>query len=283
MPRLIAYDRVIDSAVPLPGALSADNARDPDWAVSLECSDNVPPFTRGCRWNDQCLTWSLNPAEQHLVMDRQLSLQTFGPVNGQAVSENAIANGLPALSWIAGAIVLHAAAVVMPQCHSAIAIVAPSGGGKSTLLNQLMRAGAILLADDTLVLRREGSRWIGSGLPGGWFMRVDGQIERGFVTAPAGRSRQRAPVAAILALTLADDGQLPCLQRQRGIAALSLLLAHRHRPQVPRAMGNEASYLPSLAAIAAELPIYGLTRQRGRIRLTDAELAAMADLANDER
>lgn len=45
---------------------------------------------------------------------------------------------------------LHAAAVVTPA--GAVAITAPSGGGKSTLLAELLRRGLPLLADDIVVL-----------------------------------------------------------------------------------------------------------------------------------
>lgn len=282
MPQLIAYDRVIDSAIALPGALAAETGLLPDWRIATAQQDDVPPFAAGCIWQEGQLVWSINPAEQHLVADGQLTVQTFGTAEQRSVSENAIANGLPALAWMAGDVVLHAAAVVMPGCRAAIAIMARSGGGKSTLLNEMMKAGGSLLADDTMVLRWQDGGWIGSGLPGGWFMRMEGQADRDFVMVPAGRSLRTAPVAAILALGLSDDAPETVLAGQPPIAALNLLLEHRHRPQVPRAIGREASYLNTLAAIATRVPIYTVTRQRGRICLTDAELAAMANLAKEE-
>lgn len=49
---------------------------------------------------------------------------------------------------------LHAAAVATPQRDGAIAITAPMGGGKSTLLSELLRRGLPLIADDVVVLRR---------------------------------------------------------------------------------------------------------------------------------
>jgi hypothetical protein len=49
---------------------------------------------------------------------------------------------------------LHAAAVVAPD--GAIAITAASGGGKSTLLSELLSRGLALLADDVLVLEARG-------------------------------------------------------------------------------------------------------------------------------
>jgi hypothetical protein len=49
---------------------------------------------------------------------------------------------------------LHAGAIATP--HGALAITAASGGGKSTLLSELLARGAALLADDVLVLESRG-------------------------------------------------------------------------------------------------------------------------------
>ena len=50
---------------------------------------------------------------------------------------------------------LHAAAVATPD--GVIAITAASGGGKSTLLTELLRRGLALMADDVLVLEPRGA------------------------------------------------------------------------------------------------------------------------------
>jgi hypothetical protein len=51
---------------------------------------------------------------------------------------------------------LHAGAIATPE--GAIAITASSGGGKSTLLSELMRHDLTLVADDVLVLESRGTR-----------------------------------------------------------------------------------------------------------------------------
>jgi hypothetical protein len=204
MARLIAYDRIIESAVTLPGALDAPGDAKPDWQVTVDDLGDAPSFAPECVWRDAQLVWSINPAEQHVVRDRHLVLRHSAEADAQSVSENAIANGLPALAWIAGNVVLHAAAVVMPGADSAIAIMAPSGGGKSTVLNDLMQARASMLADDTLVLRREGNRWIGSGLAGGWFMRTNNGSGRAFSVAPVGRRLRSAAIGAFICLRLEE-------------------------------------------------------------------------------
>jgi hypothetical protein len=51
---------------------------------------------------------------------------------------------------------LHAAALATPE-DGAIAITAPTGGGKSTLLSELLRRGLKLIADDVLMLEPAGA------------------------------------------------------------------------------------------------------------------------------
>jgi hypothetical protein len=52
---------------------------------------------------------------------------------------------------------LHAGAIVTPDGSGAIAITAASGGGKSTLLSELLGRGLALLADDVVVLESRGA------------------------------------------------------------------------------------------------------------------------------
>jgi hypothetical protein len=61
------------------------------------------------------------------------------------------------IALIHGYEALHAAAVVTPQEDGAIAITAPMGGGKSTLLSELLRWGLPLMADDVVMLERSGA------------------------------------------------------------------------------------------------------------------------------
>jgi hypothetical protein len=59
---------------------------------------------------------------------------------------------LPCTSLLLGHEALHAGAVALNG--GAVALLAPSGGGKSTLVSALLDAGGALLSDDVLVLRR---------------------------------------------------------------------------------------------------------------------------------
>jgi hypothetical protein len=59
------------------------------------------------------------------------------------------------VALISGYEALHAAALATPD-EGAIAITAPTGGGKSTLLSELLRRGLTLMADDVLMLEAAG-------------------------------------------------------------------------------------------------------------------------------
>jgi hypothetical protein len=61
------------------------------------------------------------------------------------------------VALIEGYEALHAAAVVTPGRDGVIAITAPMGGGKSTLLSELLREELTLVADDVVVLAGSGS------------------------------------------------------------------------------------------------------------------------------
>jgi hypothetical protein len=61
------------------------------------------------------------------------------------------------IALIHGYEALHAAAVVSPGQDGVIAITAPTGGGKSTLLAELLQRGLSLMADDVVVLERSGA------------------------------------------------------------------------------------------------------------------------------
>lgn len=280
MPRFIAYDRIIDSAIALPGAMLAAAEDSVDWHVAIDrCS--APPFDTGLVWEKQQLSWTINPTEQYLCEARRLIVRATIVADQQQIERNAIANGLPALAWIAGDIVLHACAVIMPGADVAIAFMAPSRGGKSTMLAQLMAKGATLLADDTLVLRHDGTRWIGSGLPMGWFERDPeaGESVRRFVGAKSGQSARRAEIAAIMVLQLVDAGSSTVMTPVTGTEAIAALLAHRHRPQVPVALGCTVPNLQQMAAIAASVPVFKVRRTRGDPALTTAELQSFSAAA----
>lgn len=86
-----------------------------------------------------------------------------------AVSGMLVATALPALLWLRGRFVLHAAAAQLAG-GDAVAIAGGTGSGKSTVLAQLVDAGAALLGDDTIAFdpatARYASGWPAAGSSG---------------------------------------------------------------------------------------------------------------------
>lgn len=64
---------------------------------------------------------------------------------------------LPLVLSLSGDVVLHAGAVAVGNCG--LALVGPSGRGKSTMVTYLGTRDAEALTDDCLVLRRQGGEW----------------------------------------------------------------------------------------------------------------------------
>ena len=185
-----------------------------------------------------------------------------------------IATALPALLWMRGEIVLHAAAAVLPGAAGAIAIGGASGAGKSTVLRELVAAGASVVADDSICLRFTGTDMTVSGLAGGYFVaQADNDSSRRFEIVPPERQIRAAPFAGLLMLgaRLSSDG--PAFHAVSGVAALEALLASRHRPRIPTLLGNNKAMLPVLARLSETLPVYLWNRRDGAAELDPAETA----------
>jgi hypothetical protein len=169
---------------------------------------------------------------------------------------------------------LHAGAVATEV--GAVAIVAATGGGKSTLLAELLRRGDGLLADDVVVLEADGE---GPPLahPGPPLMTVPAGIDPspGDSIAAVGDERWVAVPAAAAAIPL---GAVVVLNRRPGLATgidrvanpLATLMAALLR--FPRTPERERSRFEIAAAIAAAVPIWELGADPG------VEPGALADL-----
>lgn len=163
---------------------------------------------------------------------------------------------------------LHAGALATPE--GAIAITAASGGGKSTLLSELMRHGLTLVADDVLVLESRGS---GAPLA---------HPAAPLMTVPAARvpllRHADAPAPPPTLASLNDErwiavpvhteplalSALVVLNRSRGLATalrkvdtpLAALLASLLR--FPRVRERELARFELASRIAANVPIWQL-------------------------
>lgn len=196
---------------------------------------------------------------------------------------------------------LHAGAVATP--HGAIAIAAASGGGKSTLLSELLARGYALMADDVLVLESAGAG------PGGGRPAIPESHNRGsastdanadgaptaprahpgppLMTVPAARlralSEALAPAVPQLLASPADERwiALPVHPEPLPLAAVVVLnrapgLDIELRPieqplaallgallRFPRTPARERSRFEMAGAIAARVPIWRLDADPG--------------------
>jgi hypothetical protein len=177
---------------------------------------------------------------------------------------------------------LHAGAIATPA--GALAIAAATGGGKSTLLSELLARGAALMADDVLVLEPRGAAEVPRAHPAPPAM-----------TVPAARAERLrgalAPPPATIA-TLGEEhwiavpvhpGPLPLaalvvLDRARELATalhrdeqpLGALLGALLR--YPRTSARERTRFETAAAIAAHAPVWRLEAD------PSASPAALAEL-----
>ncbi|WP_010141035.1 HPr kinase/phosphorylase [Oceanicola sp. S124] len=114
--------------------------------------------------------------------------------------------------------VIHASCVAVQG--RAVLILGTSGSGKSSLALELLSRGAALVADDRVILTREGDRLIARAPE-----TLSGMIEARGVgllgAAPAGPQ----PVALVVDLDQTEENRLPP-HRSTNLLGLSLTLLH---------------------------------------------------------
>ncbi len=156
---------------------------------------------------------------------------------------------------------LHAGAVATPD--GAIAIAATTGGGKSTLLNELLNDGWTLMTDDVLVLESRGE---GTPLahPGAPLMTVPASISPlpGEPIASVGEERWvavRAHRRAIPLRTLVMLNRSPGLTTSLHLARDPLAMLIGSLLRFPRVPERERARFETAGAIAAHVPIWELS------------------------
>ena len=264
-----AFGLIIDSAFDLPGAVAVEGVEAEvvivEGAAMLEgaVATSGPYAAAGDR-----LLFSAEGVARYLCIGgSRMVVEPVHPRDNEHIAALLIATALPALLWMRGAYVLHAAAFVLPGAGRAIAVTAPSGGGKSTLLAEALRRGARMVADDVLAVdgptlgpsrKREGSGLpSGSGLCGGYFL-PDGSITRRFVATDESRLAHGTDISTLVVLDRSSDGATG-ITRLSGPDAIAALLAARHRPKVPALIVDPGAHLAQTALLARQVAIYRLT------------------------
>ncbi len=256
-----AFGLHIQSDFPLPGTQPGSQDQLPDLHITHAKIKPHPPGRHLGPYTlhpDGTLDFTMSSGLMRCRIDPSGTHITVDPAPGalpEDVSAILCATAIPAALWLRGTLLIHAAAVVLPDSSRAVAIAGPSGSGKSTLLHALLRQGARVLTDDVLAV---SSTFQATGLPASIQQRDPApppsstQLEpRTYLPVPPTSQCSSAPLAAILILN-----GTPTSTRLHGPAALQALLRNLHRPRVPELLGRTPALFPQLAHLAAHIPIY---------------------------
>lgn len=207
----------------------------------------------------------------------RITVERAAGASESAVAGYLIATALPALLWMRGDIVLHMAAALLPGMSGAIAFGGATGSGKSSILAQLVAAGASMVADDTMCVRFDGEGPVVSGLPGGYFLAGE-DADRMFRTVPPELAVSATRLAGIVVLGPRRSAGPAAFHALTGASAFEALLAGRHRPRIPTLLGRDKALLPVLARLSGKLPIHRWDRFEGQ---PGADIADLARLLRD--
>ena len=267
MQQLTGYGLRLVSQLPVPGAVPGEAGGAHDVAITLEPlrqTESEPGYVR----TSDGLRFMCPGVAAYRIAPDAIAVAPDPAAAPDMVSAMLVATALPACLWLRGGFVLHAAAARLPG-GGALAIAGGTGSGKSTILAQLVAAGAALVGDDTIVFDAANGRQA-SGLGGGWFAGSGEDGERSFVAADAARALAAASISAILVL----DTRVPeqgGVARLDPVAAVAHLLASQHRPRVPAILGRVGATLRHATLLAGQIPVYSWRRRMGAAALTPTE------------
>lgn len=173
-----------------------------------------------------------------------------------------------------GVFPLHASCVALGE--RAVAFAAASGGGKSTLAGALVERGHLLVADDVtavsmtprgirvapgpplLKLDEPSCALLGPSFQG--LPRVHSHEEKGARRLAAGFATDDLPLHAVYVL---EHGESEAAERLPPQEAFASFLRHGHRPELQEAAIGGPAYMARCTALAAEVPVFRLTRRPG--------------------
>lgn len=251
----IAFDQVIATDHPITGAIDLPASQGDAAVLRIERRPAVDP------WPEPPPLWSFDQGvlafhppgvAQYWCTPSAITIEPIATAPAGMVEALLIATALPAVAWMQGAFVLHAAAIVAHGDDGALAIAGPSGSGKSRLASAFLTRRARLVADDSIAIRQQGQRPICAGLAGGYHLGAPDDAERPFHAVSSDHACRSAPLAAVTIL----DETVETAVRLDPVDAVAALLRNRHRPNVPRYCGLDAHALGCAAFLARQVPVY---------------------------
>ena len=283
MTRLVGYGLTIESELPVPGAVAPNltDQKTPDLCIRLvspagPAAAQPPGFAR----TEDGLVCFVPGVATYRCRPDAIGVAPLPAASPGDVAALLVASALPAVLWMRGAFVLHAAAACWPGGRGALAIAGRSGAGKSTIVEQLLELGALLVGDDSLAIEARTAPPLARGLPGA-VRRAQAGGGSEFRAIDAEQPCLGAPLAAVLVLTEADSAW--SIERVAGVEAARRLLANRHRPRAALLAGRAADNLADCTRLVAGVPVYVWRRPRGRPELDPGEREMLtAWLANSK-
>jgi hypothetical protein len=287
-----AFGLSLDFEAPPPGAWEAHAAGEPSLRLSVGTREEIEGEWSGREEVGWTATIDGAPflverglAGDHRFAHGERSLQLLS-VDGQALRcawagedgpgswRIVLDSVLFSVALLRGYEALHAGAVAMEA--GAVAIVAGAGGGKSTLLAELLRRGEGLLADDVVVLEPGGDE-PPLAHPGPPLMTVPASIEPppGEPIATVGEERWVAvpvapepiPLSAVVILGRRPGASSGLRRVSSPLAALMASLL-----RFPRTPERERKRFEMASAIASRVPIWELSAD---IAVTPGALAEL--------
>jgi hypothetical protein len=276
--RYRAFDLIIESAFDLPGAVEIETSLslpdiliDPGNAALPNETASLAPY----RLFGGAIEFTAARVGRYLIeAGSHITVEAEPGGDREMLTALLIATALPAALWMRGDMAIHACAVVPLGASGAIAVTAPSGGGKSTLLAAWAEAGAAVVADDVVRLSDADGIVTASGLPGGCFLPLPDSDDRHFLAFPPEQGIASAPLKALVRLDFAPGPSR--LERLDTLAALQLLIAARHRPKVPTLLGKNGALLATCVLLARKVAMYRLTIERGGAPMIVDRLSGLA-------
>lgn len=282
--RFRAFDLTIDSEFDLPGAVEVDGGAGAADIVILGGHATLAGATASLgpyRMAGNRVEFTAPGVGRYLIdAGAKIVVEADPGGDRDMLAALLIATALPAALWMRGDMAIHACGAVPVGASGAIAVTAPSGGGKSTLLATWAEAGAAVVADDVVRLSATDAVVTASGLPGGCFLPLPDSDERRFLAFSSDQMVASATLKALVQLDFAPGP--PRLERLDSLAAVQLLLAARHRPKVPTLLGKNGALLATCGLLARKVAMYRLTVERGGARTIIDELARLATSTDTE-
>ncbi|NTS66783.1 hypothetical protein HRV97_16710 [Sphingomonas sp. HHU CXW] len=282
------------SELPLPELRDADasgNARDVVVEIGPAPAPDIATVVTGVRAAHDTFWMEVPGVARYLVTGgTRIVVEPIGDAAEGDVRAFLLGSAVGALLHQRGVLPLHASAVEIGG--RAVAFVAPSGGGKSTIAMHLHHLGQRVIADDLCAVElADGRARLWPGLRNLKLWRASlGAIDRapdGFEPVLQTMDKYRVPIDALAddrafdlaAVIRLDWGDASALTPLNGAEGVGVLVANTFRGQLVGPMARGPEHWRQCVELFAGSDVLGLTRPRALDRLEEASALVTARFA----